>query len=193
MTGSGKDRAALEKEISALQDEIVEILGHIVVAKEDVTMEQLLGHSLAGSGIKIGIAESCSGGYIGHCITQVSGCSEYFIGSVVSYDNTVKEQVLGVSKSTLDTYGAVSEETVTEMAKGALRVLGVDYALATTGVLGPGGGTDRVKVGTVWMAVAYKDIVKTRMFYFRYDRQRNKEITAKMGMLFLWRFINNKL
>ena len=156
-------------------------------------MEQLLGQTLVGSGSRIGIAESCTGGYIGHCITQVSGSSEYFMGSVVSYDNSIKEKVLGVSAATLDAHGAVSEETATEMVLGALRVLDVDFALATTGVLGPGGGTDRVKVGTVWMAVASKERVVTKMFYFRYDRQRNKEIAAKMGMLFLWRFINNKL
>ena len=91
------------------------------------------------------------------------------------------------------TNGAVSAETVTEMALGALRVLSADYSLAVSGVLGPDGGTERVKVGTVWMAVAGKGEVKTHEFKFFYDRERNKEMAAKMGMLFLWRFINNRL
>ena len=193
LTGHGADKAVLEAEVEALQQKLITILGKIVVAAEDIPMEELLARALHNTGNTIGIAESCTGGFIGHAVTQVSGASKYFMGSIVSYDNSIKEKVLGVQHDTLEEFGAVSEQTVTEMALGARRVLGVDFALATTGVLGPGGGTERVKVGTVWMAVAGACGVATKVFHFRYDRQRNKEMAAKMGMLLLWKNITGKV
>ena len=193
LTGKGNDIQKLETATTALQTELVERLGAIVIATEDLPLEKILGNSALDAGITFGIAESCTGGHIGHFITQVAGSSAYFKGSIVSYDNEVKENVLGVSKATIADKGAVSEETVTEMANGALRVLNVDYSLAVSGVLGPDGGTERVKVGTVWMAVADKTRTVTKVHTFFYDRERNKEMAAKMGMLLLWKFINNKL
>ena len=118
----------------------------------------------------------------------MNGSSKYFNGSIVSYSNEVKQNVLGVKPETIDIYGAVSEQTVTEMAVGALRILNSDYALAVSGVLGPDGGTERVPVGTVWMAVADKETVKAKVFRFHYNRQQNKEMAAKMAMLMLWKF-----
>ena len=193
LTGHGADAESLTKELEKYQLQLAERLGKIVVAMADYPLEKILGDSIKGTGKTIGLAESCTGGLIGHLITQVPGASGYFNGSIVSYDNKVKEQVLGVKADTINTNGAVSAETVTEMALGALRVLSADYSLAVSGVLGPDGGTERVKVGTVWMAVAGKGEVKTHEFKFFYDRERNKEMAAKMGMLFLWRFINNRL
>ena len=193
LTARGADKTALENELLILQAELVSILGNIVVALEDIPMEKVLGNTLVAINKTIGIAESCTGGYIGHSVTQVAGASAYFMGSIVSYDNSIKENVLGVKRQTLEEHGAVSEQTATEMVQGALRVLGVDYALATTGVLGPGGATDKVSVGTVWMAVADNTTIRTKVFHFRYDRLKNKEMAAKMGMLLLWKFINGKL
>ena len=193
LTGHGANAAALTAELENFQQQIATALGKIVIALEDQPLEVILGRSIRDTGKTIGLAESCTGGLIGHLVTQVPGASAYFYGSIVSYDNSVKEQVLGVSPETIATHGAVSEQTVTEMAAGALRVLGTDYSLAVSGVLGPDGGTERVKVGTVWMAVASKAAVRTHEFRFFYDRERNKEMAAKMAMLFLWRFINNKL
>jgi len=193
LTGRSRDKEKLEAELNRQQQLFAERLGRIVVALEDIPLEEILGNSVKEKGKTIGLAESCTGGFIGHHITNIDGASAYFKGSVVSYDNDVKENILGVRKETLATYGAVSEQTATEMAIGALRVLNTDYSLAVTGVLGPGGATERVKVGTVWMAVANKDTVKTKEFRFFYDRLRNKEMAAKMGMLFLWKFINDKL
>ena len=193
LTGRSRDKEKLEAELNRQQQLFAERLGRIVVALEDIPLEEILGNSVKEKGKTMGLAESCTGGFIGHHITNIDGASAYFKGSVVSYDNDVKENILGVRKETLATYGAVSEQTATEMAIGALRVLNTDYSLAVTGVLGPGGATERVKVGTVWMAVANKDTVKTKEFRFFYDRLRNKEMAAKMGMLFLWKFINDKL
>ncbi len=193
LTGKDTDLIKLTSEIEAKQLEIAERLGNIVIAMEDIPVEQILGRSMKANGKTIGFAESCTGGYIGHYVTQVAGASAYFMGSIVSYDNSIKQNVLGVKQETLATYGAVSEETVIEMAQGALKLLNVDYTLSVSGVLGPDGGTDRVKVGTVWMAVASKNEVRTKEFKFFYDRERNKEMAAKNGMLFLWKFINGKL
>lgn len=193
LTGKAKDAAKISAELELLQAELSGILGHIVIAHEDIAMEVLLSRTLLERKQTVGLAESCTGGFIGHTLTQVSGASAYFMGSIVSYDNSVKHNVLGVSQSTLDNNGAVSEATVIEMAKGARRVLNTDYALSVSGVLGPTGGTDRVKVGTVWMAVASATEVRTKEFHFFYDRERNKEMAVKNGILFLWKFINGKL
>ena len=194
LTGRGKNKLLLAEQLESLQIKLIEILGRIVVANEDIPMENVLGNALIERGNTIGIAESCTGGYIGHSVTQVVGASAYFMGSVVSYSNEMKMNVLGVNRATLDEYGAVSEQTAIEMAKGALNVLNVDYALATTGVLGPGGATERVNVGTVWMAVIDRDNnIRTKEYKFRYDRLKNKEMAAKMGMLMLWKFITGRI
>ena len=193
LTGRGNDREKLTTELEQYQHKIAETLGSIVIAMEDIPLEAMIGQSLLKLGKTVGLAESCTGGLIGHDITQVPGASAYFMGSIVSYHNNVKNSVLGVKNETLTQYGAVSEETVIEMAKGALKTLDVDYSLAVSGVLGPDGGTDRVKVGTVWMAAADKDNVVTREHHFFYDRDRNKEMAAKNAMYLLWRFINNRV
>jgi len=192
LTGRGKDKELLAQELETRQGEIAALLGDIVVARDDFPMERIVGDVLAAKGKMLGLAESCTGGFIGHLITQVNGSSKYFNGSIVSYSNDVKHNVLGVQQETIDNCGAVSEQTVTEMASGALRVLNADYALAVSGVLGPDGGTERVPVGTVWMAVADKDDVKTKEFRFHYNRQQNKEMAARMGMLMLWKFLSRK-
>ncbi len=193
LTGKAQDITNLSSELEQLQAEISGILGSIVIAHEDVPMEVLLSRTLLERKQTVGLAESCTGGFIGHTLTQVSGASAYFMGSIVSYDNTVKENVLGVPHATLEENGAVSEATVIAMAQGARKVLNTDYALSVSGVLGPTGGTDRVKVGTVWMAVASATEVRTKEFRFFYDRERNKEMAVKNGILFLWKFINGKL
>ena len=192
LTGRGSDKDALATELEARQKEIADRLGDIVVATDDLPMEQIIGNLVKAKGKMLGLAESCTGGFLGHLITQINGSSAYFNGSIVSYSNEVKQNVLGVKKETIEEQGAVSEQTVTEMAQGALRVLDVDYALAVSGVLGPDGGTERVPVGTVWMAVADKESVKTKQFRFHYNRQQNKEMAAKMGMLMIYKFVSGK-
>jgi len=193
LTGRGADETGLIKELEVFQKEIAERLGDIVISRDDKTLAQLLGESLKQKGKLIGLAESCTGGLIGHELTQIPGASAWFYGSIVSYDNSVKQHVLGVQAETLSNFGAVSEQTVREMALGAIGVLKTDYAVAVSGVLGPTGGTDRVKVGTVWMAVTDGNVVKTNEFHFYYDRERNKDMAAKMAMLSAWRFINDRI
>jgi nicotinamide-nucleotide amidase len=190
LTGRAADKPQLSTELQMWQGKIAERLGNIVVALEDIPMEKILGNWLTQHGATLGLAESCTGGYIAHHITQVPGSSVYFRGGIVCYHNETKEQLLGVKKETIRQYGAVSEPTVTEMVRGALKVLSVDYAFGITGILGPASEEDSSPVGTVWMAVGDKNSVKTKEFHFHYDRVRNKEMAVSMGMLMIWKFIN---
>jgi nicotinamide-nucleotide amidase len=134
-------------------------------------------------------AESCTGGYIAHLITSVAGSSVYYKGSIVSYANEVKENILDVSQETLETAGAVSEETVKQMVRGVITKLNVDYAVATSGIMGPDGGSIEKPVGTVWIAVGNPQKVEAKQFNFRFDRSRNITVTAGNALNFLRKFI----
>ena len=138
--------------------------------------------------LMMGTAESCTGGMIAHLITSKAGSSAYFKGSVVSYCNEVKQQVLGVSAKDLLDYGAVSQPVVEQMALGAVRVLGCDCAVATSGIAGPSGAVPGKPVGTVWIAAAYKDEVTSQCFHFSADRAGNIEAAseAALTMLYQW-------
>lgn len=124
-------------------------------------LEEEVGKLLKAKNLSLSTAESCTGGGIAALITSVPGSSEYFNGSVVAYSNDVKRELLHVSAETLSRHGAVSRETVVEMAKGAMKTLKTDCAVATSGIAGPGGGTPEKPVGTVWIAVAYKNEIIT--------------------------------
>jgi nicotinamide-nucleotide amidase len=193
LTAKGAAKDKLIKEVTLRQEEIANRLEHIVVSMRDVPLEQVLGESLVTKGLTIGLAESCTGGYVSHLLTQVVGSSQYFKGAIVCYLREVKENILGVKHSTLKAHGAVSEETAIEMAKGALKVLNTDVAISITGLLGAGGEDDNVPIGTVWMAAVSKDEVKTKQYRFFYDRPRNKDIAVQSAMLMAWKFINGKL
>jgi nicotinamide-nucleotide amidase len=134
-------------------------------------------------------AESCTGGFIAHLITSIPGSSDYFQGSVVSYSNSVKEGLLHVDPFTIQTSGAVSRETVRQMAAGALSVLHTDYAIAVTGIMGPDGGSPEKPVGTVWIAVGNHQQILDQKFNFRFDRMRNIELTATNALNLLRKFI----
>jgi len=134
-------------------------------------------------------AESCTGGYIAHLITSIPGSSAYFHGSIVSYANEVKENMLGVPEEILKSVGAVSEETVSQMVKGIIDVLHVDFAVATSGIMGPDGGTKEKPVGTVWIAVGNSEKTEAQKLFFRFDRERNIEMTAQAALNMLRKFI----
>jgi nicotinamide-nucleotide amidase len=189
LTGTGKDfdllTVEVEKQFAGLQSHIADVL----VADTDEPMEKVVGKLLEAGCKTMGTAESCTGGHIAKLITTHAGSSAYFKGSIVSYANEVKKTVLGVSETTLQTDGAVSETTVTQMAKGALAALGVDYILAVSGIMGPGGGSAEKPVGTVWVAVGNADKIVTQLFSFRFDRARNIEVTAMNALNLLRKFI----
>ncbi|MCW3107236.1 MAG: CinA family nicotinamide mononucleotide deamidase-related protein, partial [Segetibacter sp.] len=178
LTATGKNESAITAEVEKLFIELQNQLQDVMVINEDKTLEEAIGILLSKHEKTVATAESCTGGYISHLITSVPGSSKYFLGGIVSYDNTIKENVLGVNADTLDNYGAVSEETVWQMATAAKELMKTDYALAVSGIMGPGGGSEEKPVGTVWVAVAGKLATITKKFQTRYDRNRNIEVTA---------------
>ena len=175
----------LNKTFSILKEQVKDFLA----VDEDIPFEQLLGKLLKEKSKTVSTAESCTGGYIAHLITSVAGSSNYFKGSVVSYDNSIKENVLHVHTETLVSDGAVSETTVTDMVRGVLDVMKTDYAVAVSGIMGPGGGSEEKPVGTVWMAAGNAEKIETKKMYFRFDRKRNIELTAVNALYFLCMFI----
>lgn len=140
---------------------------------EEGALEKQFGEILRDKGVTISTAESCTGGYIAHLITSVAGSSAYFKGSVVSYADEVKIKVLGVNPSDIEARGVVSETVVIQMAEGVRKLLGTDYAVSTSGIAGPDGGTPEKPVGTVWIGVATPDKTFARKFVFSFTRERN--------------------
>lgn len=189
LTAKGNSKAEVETELQPYFEKLQELVNEYLVTNEDEGLEIVVGKILKEKNKTMGTAESCTGGYIAHLITSVAGSSAYYKGSVVSYDNTVKENLLGVQHETLMSAGAVSKETVIQMANGAVQTLKVDYALATSGIMGPGGGSEDKPVGTVWIAVASKEKTETLKLNLRFDRQRNIAMTAGNALNFLRKFI----
>lgn len=137
-------------------------------------LEEIVGRLLTEQGLTIAVAESCTGGLIAHRLTNVPGSSAYFIGGVVAYSNQVKERVLEVSRETLSVYGAVSEETAREMARGARRLFDTDVAISATGIAGPTGGTPQKPVGLAYVALAAQDLERCEQHLWHGRRLRNK-------------------
>jgi len=157
---------------------------HMVIDR-DLSIQESVAEKLLESNKTISVAESCTGGYISHLFTSIPGSSRFFMGSVIAYDNAVKKKLLDVSEETLNTHGAVSMETVRQMAKGVREKTGTDLALATSGIMGPGGGTENKPVGTVYVAIASQVKIESTSFHFRFDRKRNIELTAAHALDFL--------
>jgi len=139
------------------------------------------------------VAESCTGGYISRSITSVAGSSEFFNGSVTAYANKAKENILGVKGKSITEYGAVSEAVAREMALGVKKVLDSDYSVATTGIAGPGGGTEEKPVGTVWIAVAGINKIIVKKYVFGNDRDRNIIRSGQTAMQILRRLIQEEI
>jgi len=178
LSGYGEDEVSLKNEIESFAKRLVERIGRSVVAQEDIAIEKAILNYMAEKELTLSTAESCTGGYIAHLITQHAGSSKVFFGGAVSYSYELKESILGVKNETLWQYGAVSQETVTEMVEGALLNFKSNYAVAVTGIAGPDGGTPEKPVGTVWIGVANAQKTITKKFQFGNKRIQNIERTA---------------
>lgn len=189
LTGTGSDAAAVEKEMTALFDTLQSLVKDYLVTNVDETMEKTVARLLLAGNKTVGTAESCTGGYISHLITAMPGSSAYYKGSVIAYAYDAKENLLSVDKKILETRGAVSEEVVTQMVKGAVKNLDVDYAIAVSGIMGPGGETPDKPVGTVWIGVGDREKVQAKQMHFRFDRMRNIQLTAMHALNMLRQFI----
>ena len=191
LSTTGFNKNVVEKNIDKYFDELKLLAKDYVVIDVDDAMPVVIGKLLKEKGKTVSTAESCTGGYIAHLLTLVPGSSKYYEGSIVSYSYNVKETLLGVSENTLNTSGAVSEQTVKEMLNGLLNKLNTDYGIAVLGIMGPDGGTDEKPVGTVWMAVGNKKNQQTQKINLRFNRERNIEVTGMMALNFLRKFILN--
>jgi len=190
LTVKHADKTFAEKEVNDAFSNLKSLVAEWMVVDEDISLQEALIKMLKSKNKTLATAESCTGGYIAHLITSIAGSSSVFNGSVVAYANAVKQNVLNVSNETLQSFGAVSEETVKQMAAGACAQLQTDYAIATSGIMGPDGGSAEKPVGTVWIAVANKSgKIKAQKFQFRFDRGRNIELTAHTALNMLRKFV----
>ncbi len=183
-----------EQRTRELENEVLKLktlLGDAILAEKDIPLEKILGERLSEKNLTLGTAESCTGGYIAHLITSIAGSSTYFKGSIVSYSNEIKCNVLNVSESNLIEYGAVSESVVLEMAKGAQKTLNVDCVIAVSGIAGPDGGSDDKPVGTVWIATAIKDKIEAKRYQLGKYREANIIGASNTGLLQLLRMIKD--
>lgn len=172
LSAYGDNKIRLEKQVTDEVKKLQTLVGEYIFGYDEDTLESIVGQLLAKQRKTLVTAESCTGGNIARLLTSVSGASAYYIGGIVAYANEAKEQHLGVLHSTLEQYGAVSQQTAEEMARGARERFGADYAVATTGIAGPDGGTLEKPVGTVWIAVAEEQGVEARCFSFGDGRER---------------------
>jgi nicotinamide-nucleotide amidase len=178
LSGYGSNDTGLEQEVDLFTAEIAERVSDILVATEDIALEKAVLNLMESKGLTLAVAESCTGGYISHLLTQHPGSSNVFAGGAVVYSNALKQQILGVQSKTLNDFGAVSEETVIEMVKGALKNFHTDFAIAVTGIAGPDGGTPDKPVGTVWIAVGSLEKTAVKKFTFGSKRLQNIERSA---------------
>lgn len=189
----GGERQAQEERIKERLEALKGILGDAMYSDEDDTLETCIGKLLKGTGRTISTAESCTGGSIAALLTSVAGSSEYFLGSVVSYANSVKSGVLGVDEKIIEEHGAVSSECVAAMAEGVRKITGSDFSIATSGIAGPGGGSDAKPVGLVWIGVSSHKSTETFSMVFKGDRKRNIERFAANALNILRKKLVNEL
>ena len=182
ITGKGPKNTGIEETLDEHFNILKKALEAITYGEGDDEMEEIVGKLLRKHKATIGVAESCTGGYISHLLTSVPGSSEYYMGSLLTYSNKLKERILDVKRDDLIKYGAVSKQVVEQMAKRAAEILEVDYALSTSGIAGPGGGTAEKPVGLVWIGLYTPNGVKSAQFQFNGDRERIIRKSALMAL-----------
>ncbi len=189
LSAKGKSKSELIEKV----DHFVELIKNEVpdnwFAEDKVTLEEALLNYLIHFNLRLSTAESCTGGKIGHLLTSIPGSSNAYEGGVIAYSNSIKIQSLGVPEETINVFGAVSEPTVIAMAEGAKQRFKTDYAIATTGIAGPGGGSENKPVGTVWIGVAGKTKTVTQCFHFDNMRTKTIERASKNSLILLFKLL----
>lgn len=178
LTGVGENEAQVAADVEAQFQLVLPTIQEFVYGFGDDEIEQVVGRLLKEKGLTVAVAESCTGGYLAHQLTKVAGSSAYFLGGVLAYANEVKVNPLGVKESTLAQFGAVSEETIIEMAQGVRTLCKASIGLATSGIAGPDGGSDEKPVGTIWIAIATETEVITKKLQLGGSREQNIHLTA---------------
>lgn len=191
LTGACEDERLLTANMDKFSAKLHKLVGDKIICDEDMPLAQILGKKLLEKDLTVASAESCTGGNIAHEITRIAGSSSYFKGSVVSYANEVKINVLNVSSADIDVYGVVSEPVVQQMVKGVCKAMNTDCAISTSGIAGPGGAEPGKPVGTVWIAAKAPDKVVSQCFHFPGDRERVINRATNEGIKMLLKLLND--
>jgi nicotinamide-nucleotide amidase len=178
LTGFGEDLQVIENQVEKQFQQVFPTIQKFVYGYGNDELEEVIGRILTERKETISVAESCTGGYLAHQFTKVSGSSAYFMGGIISYDNDVKINQLGVKPETLQNHGAVSEQTVIEMSENVRKLMKTTYGLATSGVAGPNGGTPEKPVGTIWIAISSEKEIITKQLTLGGFREQNIHLTA---------------
>ena len=192
LSAYGDDHKKLENEVALLIEKLQKIIGDNIYGYDNDTISLVIGRLLTEAEATISTAESCTGGLVGHKIVESAGASAYYTGGIISYSNDIKESQLGVSHNTLEEYGAVSENTAREMAEGCRKKMGTDYSIATTGISGPGGGSEEKPMGLVYIAISSKEKTICNKYVFTTTREQHQERVANQALFDFWNFIKNK-
>lgn len=189
ITAKGDDEVALQSKLDQAVAEVSDRVSELVYGYNEITLQEALQQLCIEKGLTVGTAESCTGGHLSHLMTSISGSSAYYQGSAITYSNALKKKMLGVKEETLKAYGAVSEQVVEEMVKGALDLLDVDVAVALSGVAGPTGGTEEKPVGTVCIAVGSHGVIQTRTILASKDRSKNIAYASNQALNMLRKYV----
>ncbi len=168
---------------------LTKLISNNIVSLEDESLQVVIGKLLKANNKTLSVAESCTGGNIAHLLTTIPGASNYFKGGVIAYSNEIKENILGIPKSTIIEYGAVSQQVVEQMAMGALSLFKTNFAIATSGIAGPDGGSKEKPVGSVWIAVAQANMVTSKLFHFGNERTINISRSSNAALNLLRKII----
>ena len=191
ITGKHDSESLLSFQMAEQKSKLLKLLGDNIFSEQDKPLEILIKDFFGENNLTLSVAESCTGGNIAHQLTTIPGSSVYFKGGVVSYANEAKENVLQVNPLDIEQHGAVSQQVVEQMAKGVQKLFNTDCSVATSGIAGPGGGTETKPVGTVWIAVCYKEKMKSAKFSFGQNRENNIQRATNAALTMLYEFIKN--
>ena len=192
LTAKTDDNPAIENELDEKVNQLIKLTKDYFIGFEIDNLATIIGEKLKNTGETLCSAESCTGGFISHLITSNPGASQYYKGSVVAYSNEIKQSLLNVSFENLENYGAVSKQVAEQMSKGALKQLQTNYAIATTGIAGPSGGSEEKPVGTVWISVSSEKETISEKYYFPTTRDNFIERTSNQALLMLLKLINKE-
>ncbi len=193
LTGSSSNEIALNTSLDKLFNSLKTFVTEYLVTDLDETLEVVVGKLLKEKNQTVSTAESCTGGFIGHLLSKHAGSSQFYTGGIISYDNRIKTEFLDVPTHILQTVGAVSKEAVEQMALAVRSKMNTDFAVSVSGIMGPSGQTDEKPLGMVWIGVANREKVVSKVLYLRFDRHKNIEVTANQAINLLRLLIINKI
>lgn len=191
LSGRCSDQEALEREMSSQKEKLLALLDSDILSERDESPEYILDRLLKEKGLTLALAESCTGGKLASLFTAIPGCSSYFRGGAVAYSNDIKSSLLGVSVTDLLRHGAVSYQVVEQMASGVQEAFGADCAIATSGIAGPGGGSEEKPVGSVWISARYGNKSRSKFFHFPGSRENVIQRSCNSGIMLLINLITN--